>query len=74
MNSALGLSELSLDKNKRLLEIRSEFLRGLNAQSASSSVCYYEFLLVAKHIGLRFEEAKHLMALKGYFMQTGNSV
>ena len=54
MNWPTSLSEFSIEKNKRLLEVRSEFLRALEAQTERAEVAYYDFLLVAKQIGLRF--------------------
>lgn len=42
--------------------------------SKESFTTYYDFLLVAKQLGFRFEEAKHLMTLKNHFLKNHNQL
>lgn len=59
-------------QNKRLHDIRERFLAALREVSKEPATNYYDFLLVAKQLGFRFEEASHLMSLKNHFMRNRN--
>jgi len=59
-------------QNKRMHDIRERFMAALKEVSKESTTNYYDFLLVAKQLGFRFEEASHLMSLKNHFMKNRN--
>lgn len=58
-------------QDRRVIQVRQHFLRGLEEQS-KTSINYYDFLLVAKKLNLRFEESSHLMELRKYFFANKN--
>lgn len=49
-------------------------MTALREVSKESTTNYYDFLLVAKQLGFRFEEASHLMSLKNHFMKNKNTL
>ena len=59
-------------QTKRLADLRAKFVDSLNDVAKDAVCTYYDFLMVAKQLGFRFEEASHLMTLKNYFSKHNN--
>ena len=61
-------------QNIKYQRTKSAFVDAMQEQSKDQKINYYDFLLVAKKLGFRFEESSHLMALKNYFAKNKNNV
>ena len=53
------------------MQIRQSLFKALEEQSPHE-INYYDFLLVAKKLNLRFEESTHLMELRKFFFTHKN--